>query len=384
MQFNLVDIFCVITNFQLLFISIFLFSRDKGKAISNRLLGAFFLAVTLNLADKFLILKNSYLYSPDFALWGTSLPLLFGPLLYLYTRSVLFRNFELTRKKWLHFLPFIIVFSWTESGYLLQNRELKQSILDYVVSRKVPFYINWALFIIFVQFIIYIFFTFRIVNRYKIGAAGKFSDLERVNMSWLYNTILFFTGCMFVSVCDVFVGMTSLVKYYYPVLSLIIIGLFVFTNRVLFKTLRMPELFMWLEENPAAITINGNTVAKYAGSGLPENEKKKIHDTLLMYMKTCKPYLEPELTIEQLSSKLSVRPKALSQVINESLQQNFFDFINRYRIEEAKHLLKAPPDKKMTVSEILYEVGFNSKSSFYTLFKKYTGLTPKDFQKSDS
>jgi AraC-like DNA-binding protein len=65
------------------------------------------------------------------------------------------------------------------------------------------------------------------------------------------------------------------------------------------------------------------------------------------------------------------------------LQQNFFDFINRYRIEEAQRLLTDPPDKKITVLEVLYECGFNSKSSFNTLFKKHTGLTPSEFKKKN-
>jgi len=63
------------------------------------------------------------------------------------------------------------------------------------------------------------------------------------------------------------------------------------------------------------------------------------------------------------------------------LGQNFYDFINRYRILEAKQLLTNPKDPKITVLEVLYEVGFNSKSSFNTLFKKYTGLTPTEFRK---
>ena len=89
------------------------------------------------------------------------------------------------------------------------------------------------------------------------------------------------------------------------------------------------------------------------------------------------------MTLEQLAGQLSIRPKMLSQVINESLQQNFFDFINRYRIEAAKKLLTNPADKKITVLEVLYEVGFNSKSSFNTIFKKHTGLTPSEFKKKN-
>src|SRR4029077_15448665 len=106
MLFNVVDIFSVIVIFQLLFISVYLFLRDKGKVISNVLLGAFFLSLSLNLADRFLIIKNRYLPSPGFAMWGTCLPFLFGPLLYLYSESVLYKNFSMSRKKWVHFLPF--------------------------------------------------------------------------------------------------------------------------------------------------------------------------------------------------------------------------------------------------------------------------------------
>ncbi len=101
-------------------------------------------------------------------------------------------------------------------------------------------------------------------------------------------------------------------------------------------------------------------------------------------MQTKKPYLEPELTLEQLASRLSLKPRVLSQAINEILEQNFYDFINRHRIEEASRLLTNPKDEKITVQEVFYEVGFNSKSSFNTLFKKYTGLTPTAFRKKQS
>jgi AraC-like DNA-binding protein len=98
-------------------------------------------------------------------------------------------------------------------------------------------------------------------------------------------------------------------------------------------------------------------------------------------METVKPWLDPDLTLEQLAGQLALRPRVLSQVINEDLGQNFFEFINRYRIGEAKALLMDPADKKMTVLEVLYQVGFNSKSSFNTLFKKQTGVTPSEFKK---
>ena len=100
-------------------------------------------------------------------------------------------------------------------------------------------------------------------------------------------------------------------------------------------------------------------------------------------METQKPYLTPQLTIDDLSEKLSIPSWHLSRVINTSFQQNFFNFINNYRIEEAKRLMREPTNKNMTILEILYEVGFNSKSTFNDVFKKQTGMTPSEFKKSN-
>jgi AraC-like DNA-binding protein len=283
----------------------------------------------------------------------------------------------MSRKKWVHFLLFIFIFLACEPSYLFKDRQNEQFILNYIVSRKLPTFLYWAFALLFIQFMLYVFSIFQLLKNYRKEATDNFSNQLSINISWLYNTIIFFSTCMILLTFNAFMGLT---RYYYLILSLLIIGLFVFINNVLFKALKMPELFAWKEEDPIGGQESKQT-SKYAGSGLLISEKIRIHDELLHYMETHKPYLEPELTIEELAKMLSIKPKTLSQVINESLQQNFFDFINRYRIEDAKRLLKDPKDKKITVSEILYEVGFNSRSSFYALFKKYTGLTPNDYKK---
>ncbi len=82
-----------------------------------------------------------------------------------------------------------------------------------------------------------------------------------------------------------------------------------------------------------------------------------------------------------MAGKIGIHPRYLSQIINESLGQNFFDFINHYRIEEAKRMLTQTLDEHITVLEVLYEVGFNSKSAFNTAFKRHTGVTPTEFKK---
>ena len=94
------------------------------------------------------------------------------------------------------------------------------------------------------------------------------------------------------------------------------------------------------------------------------------------------PYLDSSLSMHELAGQLNMKVKDLSLLINHTLNQHFFDFINHYRISRAMELLRDPKNKQLTVLEVLYEVGFNSKSSFNTLFKKQTGLTPTQFRKS--
>src|SRR2546423_5374579 len=94
--------------FQLLFLSSFLFTQEKGRKVSNILLGLFFLSISLNLLDVFFFRIGAYSSCPWLAGWGSCLPLLFGPFIYFYTESVLNKDFTITFKSWKYFLPFII------------------------------------------------------------------------------------------------------------------------------------------------------------------------------------------------------------------------------------------------------------------------------------
>jgi AraC-like DNA-binding protein len=95
-----------------------------------------------------------------------------------------------------------------------------------------------------------------------------------------------------------------------------------------------------------------------------------------------KPYLNPSLSIRSLSEEIKMNARDVSVLINQNLNQHFFDFINEYRVKKAMEILKDAAKKELTVLEVLYEVGFNSKSSFNTAFKKHTGLTPTQFRKT--
>ena len=118
---------------------------------------------------------------------------------------------------------------------------------------------------------------------------------------------------------------------------------------------------------------------EYRKSGLKAEEAPELHQQLLRLMQTEKPYLEPKLSLAQLAEILGVLPNHLSQIINQYEAKNFYDFVNSYRVEEFIDLAKKDTDKSFNLLGLAFEAGFNSKSSFNQVFKKFKGKTPSEF-----
>ena len=123
---------------------------------------------------------------------------------------------------------------------------------------------------------------------------------------------------------------------------------------------------------------------KYQKSGLDAETAVLLYSRLSVFMEVNKPYLEPDLTIYKLAEYLGVQRHHLSQVINEKAQKSFFDFINYYRVEEVKKQLSNPEMSNRNILGIALDCGFNSKATFNTAFKKYTGMTPSAYQKTQA
>jgi AraC-like DNA-binding protein len=134
----------------------------------------------------------------------------------------------------------------------------------------------------------------------------------------------------------------------------------------------------WAKFPVSEVSIDGHVV-KYAKTGLDEDSSKLLTEKLEQFMEEKKPYLQPQIKIKDLADMMGQASHQISQVINESFGQNFYEFVNMYRVNEAKILLKNPEFKNYTLTAIGFEVGFNSKSAFYNAFKKHTGTTPAKY-----
>jgi AraC-like DNA-binding protein len=163
-------------------------------------------------------------------------------------------------------------------------------------------------------------------------------------------------------------------------------GLLVFELIIIFwylyKALNNPSLFRTIDSK---LKLVSDIISEEENSEQLAVHEKEYNAALLKlknYMTDEKPFLNPAVTIQDISASIEIPVRELSLLINHTLEQHFYDFINAYRIENAMDILKDTTKSKLTILEILYDVGFNSKSSFNTAFKKHTGETPTSYRKN--
>ncbi|RZJ79472.1 MAG: AraC family transcriptional regulator, partial [Chryseobacterium sp.] len=150
----------------------------------------------------------------------------------------------------------------------------------------------------------------------------------------------------------------------------------------LYKALNNPNLFRHIDSK---LRLVSDIISEDTSSNLlakNEEEQSSALFALKQYMADQQPFLNASLTIQDVSKDIKIPVRELSVLINYSLGQHFYDFVNAYRIGYAMDILKDPSKKKVTVLEILYASGFNSKSSFNTAFKKQAGTTPTEYRKN--
>jgi len=128
--------------------------------------------------------------------------------------------------------------------------------------------------------------------------------------------------------------------------------------------------------------IGGTMVRKYAKSGLSPGQMKKYTHQLSSLMGGEKVYLESDLTMLKLAALVGCSVNHLSQAVNAGFGMSFFDFLNSYRIEEAKLMLSQTDQPSQAILDVSFAVGFNSNSAFYAAFRKATGQTPAQYRRA--
>ncbi len=355
---SFLEIISIITALQL-FILGFVLIANRTRS-SNRILSWFMFA------NGFLLV---YFLFSLFNIFNSSHVSIFyyllGPLLYLYIRSLCEKNFNLKSGYLIHGAVFAILVLYVIIRTLFFSSSISEK-WEYLESL-------FSQIILHLQIAAYVIASFMSIYQYRKEIKNHFSAVEQINLSWLLLILTAFTAMWladFIAFLVIILNIESANTIYMLLVVISISINFLFANFLVYKGLRQADAF------------NGiNTPEKYSGSKISESESIVIASRLKAYMLEHKPYLNPNLTIRDLSAELNMHHKNLSQVINSQFNQKFYDFVNHYRVCEAKEIMTKNINEKITILEILYEVGFNSKSAFNSAFKKNTGKTPTEFKR---
>lgn len=393
------------------FLATILVGKRRG-SIANAILAVTMLAFALDLAAA---VYHATGYDAVFShLIGIDYPLafLYGPLLYLYVKTLTLRE-QVFRKRYLwHFLPFALLVLFLVPFYVLSGAE-KLAVVRDPESDLWTQALGTVNHFKLVHALVYIGIILSLLKRHRHRIRDTFSSTERINLVWLRNLVI---GIIAVAGLAVVTYLLALGRQG-PVMGLdpstvyddyMLLGLALFVYAIGFMGLRQPEIFDGRRhESPGSepalhraasarpiqrrvtepTSVNGtskgeglNEKPQYARSGLDPESAERLERELLDLMDAEKPYLRGDLTLQDLSDAMQISPHNLTEVINTRLGHNFYEFVNVYRVREVKVRLTDPANAHLTLLAVAIESGFNSKSAFNAIFKKYAKMTPSQFR----
>ncbi|MDO9512150.1 MAG: AraC family transcriptional regulator [Bacteroidales bacterium] len=309
---------------------------------------------------------------------STPLILLHGPVLWFYIYSLTKPNFTFRRFHLLHLLPFTgVLLILVKQVYLLPvdvkiDLEITESfkkmwaypVVMLCIAISTQAYLIWGIFMI---------------RNHQKNIKHIYAETQKLDLSWLKSLLICSIIC-YASISAIY--LTDYSIQLLPYGSMQIVGFSIAALYIFFLG------FFGLRQGKVFVNYPNEKVSdKDSNENIPEdlnraytNEVKR----LLAFMDENKPFLEPSINLTSLSRLLNMNADNLSNILNTQLNMNFFDFINHYRIQEFKVLVKKADLKKHTIIGIAWDCGFNSKATFNRQFKNSTGLTPTQFVKKVS
>jgi len=351
------------------FLALVFLSQRRGNVTANRFLGLLLLVFSLRLFEITAFWTQYLLVWPH--LWTTTfaVPYLFGPLLYLYTSSLRSKPRLLNLKALAHVCPFLLTLLF-QMPFLTMPADLKRDLLlavyrDIGELSQTSMLATLVFLLQIPHLAAYTLVVLRNLRRDQFFKSPKSRQL-RLKAAWLRRLALGFCGLFglwLIHSVSLNWGLPYIQWLDYASVYGMTIGIYA----IGYTAIRKPE-------------IHQATGPKYQKSTLKSDESSDLAGRVVEVMRQSKPWLENDLRLPKLAEIIGVPTHHLSQVLNEQLQQNFNDFVNGYRIEEAKRRILDPNDQHITMLAIALEVGFNNKTSFNASFRKLTGMTPTEYR----
>ena len=377
LKFELHDMATMMTALLCFLFATMIIASGKFRPISAGLLAGFFLSQSFISLHELVLYGDQFRYavltsSPNWFFIGSMGYALDGPLLYLYVLSIIRSDFNLGSSHRWHLLPLVVYFLFLIFAFYSQTHMQKVALIDLY-----QFDLDWQFVtmdtLIKSSRLAYFIMSIYLINKYRQQLKDYQSSIENIDLTWLKILVL---GFALVSLVGVLLSISKVVNLFYTVdISLqIFLGLTTYyANLILVCFL----LFFSAANISSVKKVKDQSKNSYDNYQADDEYVSRI----LKFMDDEKPYLKSNITLDALSELIDVPARELTAVLNGHFKMNFYEFINNYRIKEAKEILAADSNQEKTISDIFLAVGFNSKSVFNTFFKKNVGLTPSEFRK---
>jgi AraC-like DNA-binding protein len=345
----------------------------KQNHTANLVLALATLALSIELVTVVYYAKGWYKLYPHLLGFSYPFPALYGPLFLLYAQLISKKKERLRGIDLLHFTPVFVIYCITAPLFFSSGEEMIKFLNNMMMNIHDPIFSVFESFVP-VQGIIYTILTIKTVAEYNRSIKDSYSNIDLINLNWLKYLTL---GMIIIWSIVAFLTVAELVM---PPLShsdaLLNIPLAILIYSIGYMGLKQPEIFL----DPTSILQQSEDSEKYRRSGLSHENAEEIKRRLLDFMSSDKPFLSQNLTLQKLAEQLKTSSHNLSEVINTKLHRSYYDFVNQYRIEEFKNRLADPESKRYNLLSIAFDSGFQSKGTFNSIFKKFTGMTPSEYK----
>ena len=384
--FNTHDIILLATIYQSILFALLIFLAKHKRHKSDFYLIGFLLAqaaiplhLLINYGDAFRLVAlevSPNLYRIfEIAYW------LEAPLLLWYVRSLVYREYRWSRIDVLFLVPVAIYLFYLVTDFYLLDYDVKYEMLRDKTQARGTF--NQYVFLGLGREALRMAFGIMClidIRHCRQQIRNRYSNVEDIDLGWLNRLV---GGFLVIRIWAVFVSIAVIANSYLDTgINFGTMGLignyatFILVSALIFFSLMSSSLFEGVDSPKELEQIE----AERAKSEINLSLAKKVED----YMNEHKPFLANILTLEQLAKQLEMPSRTLSHLINHHFKHNFFEFINQYRVEEAKRILSDPHQANKTMIEVMADCGFNSKATFNTFFKKLAGMTPSQYRANTS
>lgn len=357
----------------------FLLVRTKVNQPANRILAILLVILSFHLILVGFDNRDFFLAFPHLSRVSWIIGSLYWPLIFLFVQYITQTQPDKIWKSFWLFIPFLVLLVIMLPYYTLSADEKRGLLTNFEEASRDDF--GWINQVVSLLHILFQTFILIYYLRFEKKLYQEFSEVESLRIQWLKQFLILTLTATLLAVFSFFARTWQI-----PVLSQLysfhFIGIVLLFYWLSYKALTHPVLFGIVKEQIQPTTLTPEE--KYKKSSLETEQLASMFEKVKQVLHHQQLYLKNDLTLTQLSTAVGIPRHQLSQAINSCYTGNFFDLINDYRVEAFKQLASQPGKKHLSLLGIAQEAGFNSKASFYSVFKKKTGMTPAEYLENQS